>query len=413
MKDSTHSILARRHCQRGAIAIAFGLTLAVLLGFAGLAVDLSRFFVIKSELQNAMDACALAASSQLRPGQNNPNALTKAVAYGSIFLTGADAIRNKANFQSDGVLKAADLRIEFSDSLAGSYQSMAGGADFRTAAYVRCVYPLAGLPVFFIKLLNPFFDTQTVTAMAVATLAPSASSCTSPVGLCKQGNDVNFGLTSGDWLSAPEDTTGVYGAGNFGWIDFDLDGSGASAVNKLLVGSGKCGVQVGQDVAEAGKKLNLATAWNSRFGIYPNAGTDETLAPPDVTGYSYTPANWTLGRNAFAGSVGALYNYPVAAQRNEAYQFPVAASQRITNQYDPGNARRLVVAPVVDCNVWNSAGTPKLEGFACVLLLAPFDAATNPQYTLEYLGPGNVAGSACATHGEPGSAGPLVPQLIQ
>ena len=33
-------------------------------------------------------ACALAASSQLRPGQNNPNALTRAIAYGRVFTTG-------------------------------------------------------------------------------------------------------------------------------------------------------------------------------------------------------------------------------------------------------------------------------------------------------------------------------------
>ena len=51
-----------RRNQRGAVAIIVGLTLAVLIGFAGLALDLGRLYVNKSELQNAADSCALAAS---------------------------------------------------------------------------------------------------------------------------------------------------------------------------------------------------------------------------------------------------------------------------------------------------------------------------------------------------------------
>jgi hypothetical protein len=408
---------SRGQGQRGAIAIMFGLTVAVLIGFAGLAIDLGRFFVIKSELQNAMDACALAASSQLRPGQNNPTALTKAVAYGSVFLTGGDAIRNRANFQSNGVLKAADLLIEFSNTLGTGYQTIAGGADYKTAAYAKCTYPLAGLPILFMRVLNPLLNTQTVSAMAVATLAPSASSCAIPVGVCKQGNSANFGLTVGDWLTAPETAGSTYGTGNFGWIDFDMSGGGANEVKALLTGEGKCSMELGQEVGEAGKKVSVGDAWNSRFGIYPLGGKPvEKDAPPDVTGYSYTSANWTLGRNAYAGTVAGQLNYATAALTNEPYQFPVDAYNpkvRITDQYNPGNARRLVVAPVVDCTVWNAKGNPKLEGWACVLMLAPTFDPANPKYGIEYLGPSTVFGSACATNGEPGTFGPLVPQLVQ
>ncbi|MGH8034638.1 MAG: pilus assembly protein TadG-related protein, partial [Lysobacterales bacterium] len=117
MKTSTPLGGPRGRRQCGAVAIMFGLSLAVLIGFAGLAIDLGRFFVIKTELQNAMDACALAASSQLRPGQNNPNALTRAVAYGSVFT-------NKANFQSVVVAVQPD-QITFSGTLGGSYQNIA------------------------------------------------------------------------------------------------------------------------------------------------------------------------------------------------------------------------------------------------------------------------------------------------
>ena len=53
----------RQREQRGAVMILFSLTIVVLIGFAGLAIDLGRAFVIKTELQNAMDACALSAAS--------------------------------------------------------------------------------------------------------------------------------------------------------------------------------------------------------------------------------------------------------------------------------------------------------------------------------------------------------------
>ena len=78
MKSIENSTMGRGfpRRQRGGVAIMFGLTLVVLIGFIGLSIDLGRFFVIKSELQNAMDACALSAASQLKPGAGDPNALT-------------------------------------------------------------------------------------------------------------------------------------------------------------------------------------------------------------------------------------------------------------------------------------------------------------------------------------------------
>jgi Flp pilus assembly protein TadG len=55
-----HSINKPPHGQRGVVVIWFALLLPVLLGFAGLAIDLSRLYLTKVELQNAADAAALA-----------------------------------------------------------------------------------------------------------------------------------------------------------------------------------------------------------------------------------------------------------------------------------------------------------------------------------------------------------------
>ena len=51
--------------QHGSIVIFFVIMLPILLGTMGLALDIGKFYVIKSELQNAADSCALAAAYEL------------------------------------------------------------------------------------------------------------------------------------------------------------------------------------------------------------------------------------------------------------------------------------------------------------------------------------------------------------
>lgn len=412
--------------QRGAVAIMLGITLAVLIGFAGLALDLGRFFIIKSELQNAMDACALAASSQLRPGQNNPNALTRAIAYGRVFTTGGvsenplegniAAIQNRVSFQGQ-VVNVQPENITFSENLDGPYVPLAS-ADPNTAAFVQCSLPLTDIPVFFMRVLNPLLDTQTVSALAAATLAPSSSSCAIPVAVCKGFGTTaatNFGLMVGQWMAPPAGPGSPYGTGNFGWIDFTPPSGGATELADLLTGPGQCDAGVGTPVGEAGSIASLETAWNSRFGVYRNgAGNPQVgTAPPDVTGYGYSATNWPSRFNAYTGSSAGASNYIANAASYAPYQVaPPNPYNRITSAQHQslGRNRRVVVAPVVDC--LGFSGSPPIEGFACVLMLNPM-LGSSPVPTLEFLGLSTAAGSPCATNGEPGTFGPLVPQLVQ
>jgi hypothetical protein len=420
---------ARR--QRGAVAIVFGLMLAVLIGFAGLAIDLGRFFVIKTELQNAVDACALAAATQLRPGQNNPTALTKAVAYGRVFSTGGvsdpgaaldgniGVIKNRINFQRM-VFDIAPGQITFADTLDGVYQP-AGSANPNTAAYARCSFPLTGLPIYFMRVLNPLLGTQTVSAMASATLGASQSACALPVAVCKApgGNAANlFGLEEGRWLIPPAGKGATYGTGNFGWLDYTPPGGGASELADMLTAQGQCSVEVNDVVGEPGSIASLDVAWNSRFGLYkPGAGNPKAeTAPPDATGYTYNLASWPLGANAYQGSVAGQFNYREAAASHRPYQFtPPNPYSRLSNTQHQsfGRSRRLAVAPMVDCGVWNAGGAnPRVEGWACVLMLNPL-LEKDDQPSVEFLGLSSNPGSPCSTNGEPGMFGPLVPQLVQ
>lgn len=425
-RRSHHRSAAR---QRGAVAIILGIMLAVLIGFAGLALDLGRFFIIKTELQNAMDACALSASTQLRPGQSDPNALERAIAYGRVFTTGgvstADReggeplIMNRVNFQA-GTVNVQAENITFSEDLSGPYVTQ-GSADPNTAAFVQCSLPLANIPVFFMRVLNPLLTTQTVSARAVATLASSASTCAIPVAVCRTAGGTsgnNFGLTVGQWLTQPVGPGSTYGTGNFGWIDFSPPAGGADEVADLLTGSGQCALTVGAVVGESG---NLGTAgeraWNTRFGVYQASGSP-TTAPPDRTGFGYNDSNWPSRSNAYAGSGGGVNNYIQSVAAYSPYQGPLtpggAYSSITSAQHQAFNQlRRVAVAPVVNCDTWNTGGAdPAVEGWACVLMLHPVRGSVITP-AMEFLGLSTNPGSPCATTGQPGTFGPLVPQLVQ
>eukprot|EP01034_Spumella_vulgaris_P046448 gene46448-biopygen39554 len=96
--------LPARRRQRGAVAIIAAIALPILIGFAGLALDGGRLFMQKTELQNAADACALAASRELTC---DPAA-------------GACAASFLINAENAGLTVAGRNRIDFQGSPLGA-----------------------------------------------------------------------------------------------------------------------------------------------------------------------------------------------------------------------------------------------------------------------------------------------------
>ena len=96
MKNRT---LLRR--QRGAIAIMFALTLLMLFGFLGLTLDLGATYDLKTELQNAADAAALAGAKDLN---GTATGITNAVARAK-----SVAASNKHSYSRSLALVDADI----------------------------------------------------------------------------------------------------------------------------------------------------------------------------------------------------------------------------------------------------------------------------------------------------------------
>lgn len=405
--------------QKGAVLIMVAFSIVILIGFIGLVVDLAHLMVTKTELQNAADACALAAARELT---GDANALVRAENVG--IAVGAS---NNVNLQASAV-SVLPNDITFSPTLSpnANYLSRLAGADPVTAKYAMCTLPQSGIAVWFMGVMG--LGAQTVNAMGVATLAPSQTNCAIPLGLCSQGPAPGYGLTSGDWIDGRFDAGGG-STGSFNWIDFTPPAGGENELAALLTGQGQCNLSVSNEVGQSGIMGNaIAKAWNSRFGLYQGGGGNPNLttAPPDFTGYSYSATDWPAQRNAlpdFLNRRAANASYgdmtDTVDAGNTLTSLSISNAYRVSTHGTSGELaaygadRRLVTVPIVDCSGWASSQTVPIQAWACVLMLHPIGSPSDTVY-MEYLGRANDPGSPCATAGlGGGSVGPMVPVLVQ
>lgn len=92
--------------QRGAVAVIVGITLAVLLSFLALAIDVGYIYATKNELQNAADSAALAATGKL----------------GNLYSLAADPTTYNCESERDQIVAVAQ-------AVVGSGKNKAGGSD--------------------------------------------------------------------------------------------------------------------------------------------------------------------------------------------------------------------------------------------------------------------------------------------
>jgi Flp pilus assembly protein TadG len=426
MRSLRRHMIYPRQRQRGAVAIIVGLSIVVLVGMIGLVVDLGHLFVFKTELQNAADSCAMAAAKEL---DGTTDALVRAESAG---ITVGQ--KNKADLQATAVsIQPSDVKFSAVLSPNSTYLSRADSADPATSKYAMCTLNRSGIAMWFMQVLG--FGNQAVAAEAVATLAPSQTTCAIPLGMCKpatppvscSGGGVpdSQGMCVGDWVSGRFDSGGGL-TGNFNWIDFTPPSGGASELTALLTGAGQCNLNVSTQVGQTGGLGNAAEkAWNSRFGLYqPGAGNPQpATAQPDFTGFSYTTTPqgitaWPTQRDALSNflSKEALplpSPYQGNAQTGLSVNIPPYQSQSSTQLAAVGAKRRLATAPLVNCSAWASSTTVPIVAWACILMLHPIGSPSDT-VTMEYRGLSNNPSSPCASFGIPGgTAGPLVPVLVQ
>jgi hypothetical protein len=445
MRRTTRPLASPRQAQRGGVAIVVGVSLVVMVGFVGLALDGGHLYVTKTELQNAADGCALAAAYELAGAPSiPPEAFTRADAAGK-----AVAQKNKVDFQG-GPIASADVTLEFGASLGGGGWLSAGAAPGGSAKYARCTIQRTGIAPWFMQVMG--FGPQSVAALATATLSPAQTSCGLPMGLCVRpsGAAPDYGYVIGNWYGMDfQDTGGPANyTGNFRWIDYDpsaptpgCPGGGASELACIMAGTGQCSLPApitgscssgGSSkptpgcVGQSGAISSMEAAYNTRFGLYKGSYS-LTTSPPDFTGYGYSTENWTLGRDAYSGSGGVSNFRDARTAHTPASNVAGVNPAFYKNSYNPSSSaqhasdgadRRLVILPILDCSSFTGSQHAPIRAYACVLMLDPYrkDSGNNVVSRLEYRGRSNMPGSPCASSGIAGdvtSEGPLVPSLVQ
>ncbi|MBR8458057.1 pilus assembly protein TadG-related protein [Burkholderia dolosa] len=408
------------HRQRGAVAIIVGLALAVMIGFVGLALDLGKLYVTRSELQNSADACALSAARDLTSAISLSVAEANGIAAGHM---------NFAFFQQKPVQMLTDSNVTFSDSLTNPFLTKTAVATPANVKYVKCVTSLSNIAHWFIEVLNVLPGTKLanaaeVSASAIATVGGGQTTCAIPVFVCRSPSDPPYKV--GDWISSPSGSSSTYGPGNFGWAA--LDGSTNETTIASELSGDTCNITSPPDLASTGLKSASLRAWNTRFGIYTN-GANGSSGQPDFTGYAYVGPDY--GPPGTAGTKGDAYTqFVIDRTKYKPYQgdgAPPSGSGISTNgtatasNYQTyGGDRRLALAPEGDCSTLNgTSGKVHITQWDCVLMLdpLPFSAGSGPVVAhLEYLGSSASGSTPCATHGIPGSGsstGVKVPMLVQ
>lgn len=407
-----------RDRESGAVAVLVGIALMAMVGITGLALDLGKLYVVKSELQNSADACALAAAQELTGANDNQLLLAEAA--------GATAgSRHKVLFQESAVNYSDAGSIEFSaDNGSGSYASAGAiGSGAKSVRYVRCTASKTGIPTWFIQVLSLLpggaINAQQVSATATATLKPSQSTCALPAGVCSNTTT----LVAGDWYMGavdPKDTTGT-AQSVFKWIDFTPPNGGANELAQQIRGGGACNVPATNTfVGETGAMASLANDYNTRFGIY-QGNTNPDDSPPDSSGYAYTASTWTAGRDAFGDfSARRAANTPYQTDQITGLKTQGSIKDKEFLELH-GQDRRVMPAPLLDCgNVVNNK--MPITAWGCFFLLHPISnnlgggSTQYPRMMLEYIGDAHAANSPCASYGLPGgsnASGPLVATLVQ
>ena len=194
-----------RRGERGSVLTYTVLSVLFLFLAVGLGVDLSHLYSVKTELQNAADAAALAgASALLLPKENRIDTATNRAVE--------TLNKNKYNFNNElfeDQMPKADQRdlVEFAVNLDGPYFKEADAETMDNIRFVRVQTPTVPVNVFFsIPILGL---TRTMTTTATAGLSKELNVFCNFVPIAVVEGTFGGGLgwldTNGDGERTPED----------------------------------------------------------------------------------------------------------------------------------------------------------------------------------------------------------------
>lgn len=381
-----NTTLTPLHKAKGSVLVLTALSLLVIMGMLGLAIDLGNAYVNKTRLQNALDAMVLSAAISL-VNERVGNAVADAQhTFDEYNLTSVDATTDidicffdnysdiNANSPCDTATPTASSRFvrgamkpENALSVATTFASLIGFAETNIhASAVSGPLSLNNL----CTLIPVVACAEMVATNAGADGIPNTKDDTR-VPADKDCTDDNcYGLTVGANVSVKNHSQTDIGPGNFNLLDV---GSGADAVCEAMAGNLSCtSLEVGGFAkTQTGFAAEPTACINVRLDDYTHGREPKFPAdkyPPDTNVVEYTTT---------AGSQFQSYlnDSPFVSPDNTGIR-----------------GRRIVHIPFVDCADGGGAGGTvdlSVEAMGCFLLTNKVDesgAAANRQVLMEFIG---------------------------
>jgi hypothetical protein len=300
--------------QRGWIVVMTAVVAVVMIGIAALALDMGRLFVLRTEMQNAVDAASIAAAAELK---GDPGARLRAVAAARELLIHQDHFARVKQLLDETALPYLPDDHESSDivfycAIGSKYEpvdptpycagtQLADGKILATgdtdSHYVevrlrqhegeeRYLVDLYFLPVLNL-IVNDVPGTASAAARAVA--GRHFFMCNyPPLMLCDpfeaSGGSFRDEMNVGELIQLKQQGANQWAPGNFSFLNPDVGpGGGAPEVAEYLADPTRTGCTPPIVYTKTGSMTNkLAMALNTRFDIYgPPSPFNRPSAPSD------------------------------------------------------------------------------------------------------------------------------------
>lgn len=310
---------------KGNFLIFTALMATALAGVGALSLDLGRLFVLRSEMQNAADAAALAAAAELT-GKPGSRANAEAAAR--------NLLQHDSRFADIRPLLGSTLQIDFYCAIGSradpadiqvfcsedDVDGRRAAADDIQASYTRVrLEPAANsdaysMSLLFLPVLSGFMDNVQSRAFssARATAGQHFFACNyPPIVMCNPYDPLPFAdhMVEGRQVVYMNAGGGsdAWAPGNFGWLQPPGAGNGTPDVTAHMADPGATGCTRPMLDTRTGNFGNaVGNAINTRFGLYSNphfgnqAARNAYKAAPNVISYPRDSAfNSVPGRNNF------------------------------------------------------------------------------------------------------------------
>jgi Flp pilus assembly protein TadG len=355
---------------RGYVLITMAAAAVALFGALGLAVDVGRLFIGKSEAQAFCDSAALAATMQLNGTANGitaaQNAVTNSVNTWNLDST---SVTNPGSGQS-----VATYTVDFGTSSTGPWSTNPGAASGYVYTRVQATLPVK---LFFIPVVVSQ-QLQNVQAMAVGgqIAQPGIQQGLDPYSAVGPDptDTTNFGLVPGQQYDIQ-------------WPAYNGSRGGCSPSNPDA-----CFVKPTCSGESAAAKQEVVTQWGASINGYWGSNSNSTISAEVLNEIQLQPAAVgsdismsTGNKNAEASALDTRVNQDNDLTDND----PTSYQNNVTD-----NGRRRIALPIVTPTVSGGSAAGYVLGYGSFLLISN----GNPS---NYYTAGNGNDPFCAVYAGP------------